>query len=155
MQPTFPDDLDVVGNADSYSNDPIPFPQSIHFHPHYDESASGGSSAIQSLASTSTLDSKLELLPVEGAARRGVLQESYFPSWKNDSGPIDESPEEMAKKDPLATQVWRLYSKAKSQLPNAERMENLTWRMMSMNLRRLELERERTRGLVPPPTRHF
>lgn len=152
MQPTFPDDLDVAANADSH---PISFPHNIQFHPHYDESTSRASSAIQSLTSASTLDSKLELLPVEGAARHGVLQESYFPSWKNDSEPIDESPEEMAKKDPLATQVWRLYSKAKSQLPNAERMENLTWRMMSMNLRRLELERERTRGCVPPPTRRF
>lgn len=48
----------------------------------------------------------------------------------------EESPEDMQKKDPLATQVWRLYSKQKNVLPNAERMENLTWRMMSMTLRK-------------------
>jgi GATA-binding protein len=42
----------------------------------------------------------------------------------------------MQKKDPLATQVWKLYSKQKGTLPNAERMENLTWRMMALTLRR-------------------
>lgn len=49
-----------------------------------------------------------------------------------------ESPEEMQKKDPLGTQIWKLYSRTKSQLPNQERMENLTWRMMAMHLKRRE-----------------
>lgn len=49
----------------------------------------------------------------------------------------------MQKKDPLATQIWKLYSKAKTQLPNAERMENLTWRMMAMSMKkRAEQQRE-------------
>lgn len=39
------------------------------------------------------------------------------------------------------TQIWKLYHKTKGQLPNAERLENLSWRMMSMNLRRKEMER--------------
>lgn len=61
----------------------------------------------------------------------------------------EEDVTEMAKEDPLGTQIWRLYSKNRAQLPNAERMENLTWRMMSMNLRRRkELERK---GLVLQP----
>ncbi|KAI1941106.1 Sodium- and chloride-dependent GABA transporter 1 [Ophidiomyces ophidiicola] len=42
----------------------------------------------------------------------------------------------MQKQDPLATQIWKLYSRTKSQLPNQERMENLTWRMMAVSLRR-------------------
>ncbi|EPQ26383.1 uncharacterized protein PFL1_06031 [Pseudozyma flocculosa PF-1] len=45
-------------------------------------------------------------------------------------------PEEMSKKDPLATQVWRMYAKQRSQLPNGARMENITWRMMAMTLRK-------------------
>lgn len=109
----------------------------------YDQSTS--SSAVQSLTSASTLDTKLDLSPREGAFRSGVLQNTYFPTWQDDD--ID-TPEEMQRKDPLATQVWKLYSKAKSQLPNAERMENLTWRMMAMNLKRMELER---RGYANPP----
>lgn len=51
----------------------------------------------------------------------------------------------MQKRDPLGTQIWRLYSKTKSQLPNQERLENLTWRMMAMNLRK---EREQARYAV-------
>ncbi|OZJ04667.1 hypothetical protein BZG36_02887 [Bifiguratus adelaidae] len=38
-------------------------------------------------------------------------------------------------KDPLAAQVWRLYTKAKDTLPNGARLENLTWRMMAMTLK--------------------
>ncbi|PWN48696.1 hypothetical protein IE53DRAFT_370381 [Violaceomyces palustris] len=51
-------------------------------------------------------------------------------------------PEEMSKKDPLATQVWRMYAKQRSQLPNGARMENITWRMMAMTLRK-KREQER------------
>ncbi len=85
-----------------------------------------------------SLDTKLEFSPRDDAVRSSVLRDSYFP----DVGDDDETLEEMQKKDPLATQVWKLYSKAKTQLPNAERMENLTWRMMAMNLRKMELERK-------------
>jgi hypothetical protein len=42
----------------------------------------------------------------------------------------------LSKEDPLATQVWRLYARTKATLPHAQRMENLTWRMMAMALRR-------------------
>lgn len=51
---------------------------------------------------------------------------------KSSSG--DDDDEKNKAKDPLATQVWRLYTKAKDTLPNASRMENLTWRMMAMTL---------------------
>ena len=34
----------------------------------------------------------------------------------------------------------QLYSRTKSQLPNKERMDNLSWRMMSMNLRQQQLQ---------------
>src|SRR5258708_5550491 len=62
-----------------------------------------------------------------------------FPDWKDDTSAESlESPEEMQKNDPLGTQIWKLYSRTKSRLPNQERMENLTWRMMAMNLRRRE-----------------
>lgn len=115
---------------------------------HFDFS-SGASSSIQSLSSSAgALDDKLDLSPSEAAARRGMLQESFFPSYRDDAAAADlASPEEMQKKDPLATQIWRLYSRNKSQLPNAERLENLTWRMMSMKMGKQRLERE---GCVRP-----
>lgn len=72
-----------------------------------------------------------------------LLSDSLFPPKKpkspnameydNDSD-SESSDNGSSKKDPLATQVWRLYTKAKDTLPNASRMENLTWRMMAMTL---------------------
>ncbi|KAK2626461.1 hypothetical protein QTJ16_003636 [Diplocarpon rosae] len=71
------------------------------------------------------------------SARQDLLRESFFPTWRDDAVDTSlDSPDEMQRKDPLATQIWRLYSKTKKALPNSERMENLTWRMMAMNLRR-------------------
>ncbi|EXJ80302.1 hypothetical protein A1O1_08444 [Capronia coronata CBS 617.96] len=68
-----------------------------------------------------------------------LLRDDVFPEWKTEAHSTDvESPEELQKKDPLGTQIWKLYSRTKSRLPNQERMENLTWRMMAMNLRRRE-----------------
>jgi GATA-binding protein len=77
-------------------------------------------------------------------AHQELLREAIFPNWKDaaSSSGIDH-PDEMQKKDPLATQIWKLYSKTKAQLPNQERMENLTWRMMAMNLKRKEREQAR------------
>ncbi|KAF8864692.1 hypothetical protein BDZ45DRAFT_19746 [Acephala macrosclerotiorum] len=75
------------------------------------------------------------------SARKELLRETIFPTWKDDAaGEELDSPDEMQRKDPLATQIWRLYSKTKKQLPNQERMENLTWRMMAMSLRKRKQE---------------
>lgn len=49
---------------------------------------------------------------------------------------IDDEAERLAKEDPLATQVWKMYARAKASLPHAQRMENLTWRMMAMALKK-------------------
>jgi GATA-binding protein, other eukaryote len=48
----------------------------------------------------------------------------------------DTSPEQLAKEDPLATQVWKMYARTKVTLPHAQRMENLTWRMMALALKK-------------------
>ncbi|KAG8737799.1 hypothetical protein FRC10_007785 [Ceratobasidium sp. 414] len=45
--------------------------------------------------------------------------------------------------DPLATQVWRMYHKTKATLPHAHRMENLTWRMMAMALKKKRNEADK------------
>ncbi|WWC61770.1 uncharacterized protein I303_104355 [Kwoniella dejecticola CBS 10117] len=85
------------------------------------------------------------------------------------------SPEQMAQKDPLATQVWKAYARAREVLPNGQRMENLTWRMMHLTLKKKEAEEaaarekaekeeqerlvreyiaeaEESRDALPPPT---
>ncbi|KAF2190459.1 hypothetical protein K469DRAFT_559070 [Zopfia rhizophila CBS 207.26] len=128
--------------------DPQPFatsspPKHVRFPPVPFDSSSGSSSTGQSLTSASTLSSKLDLTPSEAAARKGMLEDSIFPTLRNDAGDANiGNLEEMQKNDPLATQIWKLYSKAKTQLPNAERMENLTWRMMAMSMKRADLDRK-------------
>ncbi|KAF2447140.1 hypothetical protein P171DRAFT_356135 [Karstenula rhodostoma CBS 690.94] len=93
------------------------------------------------------LEASLQLSPRAAAARQGVLADPIFPALKNDAHSAHmESPEEMQRNDPLGTQIWKLYSKTRTQLPNAERMENLTWRMMAMSMRRAERERNRGYG---------
>lgn len=72
------------------------------------------------------------------------MRDSVFPHWRHGTaqGGLDDT-EELQKQDPLATQIWKMYTRTKSQLPNQERMENLTWRMMAMSLRRKQ-EQEKT-----------
>ena len=87
---------------------------------------------------------KLDISPQNKQTRKDVLREAFFSQWRDDASNSDLcNPDEMQKKDPLGTQIWKLYSKTKTQLPNQERMENLTWRMMAMNLKRKEREQAR------------
>lgn len=108
-------------------------------------SAIDGSSSSSSITAQSTTEAKLELSPQDSIARKELLREAFFPDWKDDASSSAglEDPDEMQKKDPLATQIWKLYSKTKTQLPNQERMENLTWRMMAMSLKRKKREQHR------------
>ncbi|GMF81275.1 unnamed protein product [Aspergillus oryzae] len=93
------------------------------------------------------------LSPADSQAHDGLLQDSLFPEWGSGAPrPGIDSPDEMQRQDPLATQIWKLYSRTKAQLPNQERMENLTWRMMAMSLKRKERERaqQSIRGSAGP-----
>ncbi|KII92376.1 hypothetical protein PLICRDRAFT_172475 [Plicaturopsis crispa FD-325 SS-3] len=54
----------------------------------------------------------------------------------------DVDPEQLAKDDPLATQVWKMYARTKATLPHAQRMENLTWRMMALALKKKKEDEE-------------
>jgi GATA-binding protein len=108
------------------------------------QTAASTTSKTTTKSQVSLAGSKLDLSLEDSVARSELLRESVFPGWKDDaSGGDIGSPDEMQKKDPLATQIWKLYSKTKTQLPNQERMENLTWRMMAMSLRRREREQTR------------
>lgn len=119
---------------------------------HSDDSSSTSARAQGSSITSPAQDlgvDHLDLSAPEAIARNEVLRDAMFPDWKDDaSADALESPEEMQKKDPLGTQIWKLYSRTKTRLPNQERMENLTWRMMAMNLRR----REQMEAYVFPST---
>lgn len=140
-------------DAPSVSDDSMAFPSSprhVRLPDTRYDTTSGSSSAIASLTSTSTLDTlptRLDLSPTERDARKGLLREPFFEYWKDDAARVEpeETPEEMQKKDPLGAQIWRLYAKTKGQLPNAERLENLSWRMMAMKLKN-QREAERRQG---------
>ncbi|KAL1748692.1 transcription factor ScGATA-6 [Schizophyllum fasciatum] len=58
----------------------------------------------------------------------------------------EPDPATMAKEDPLATQVWKMYARQKATLPQAQRMENLTWRMMALTLKKKKEEEEAGRS---------
>ncbi|ORZ00817.1 hypothetical protein BCR43DRAFT_469117 [Syncephalastrum racemosum] len=75
-----------------------------------------------------------------------LLSDTLFPDGSSATSSDSGEPGE---KDPLASRVWRLYTKAKDNLPNGARMENLTWRMMAMTLKKKEkdqLEKDRDDG---------
>lgn len=55
---------------------------------------------------------------------------------------IGPGPEQLAKDDPLATQVWKMYARTKATLPHAQRMENITWRMMALALKKRKEDEE-------------
>lgn len=89
-------------------------------------------------------DGKLEPSAGNNISRGEFLREAVFSDWKDGASPESvDNTEEMQKKDPLATQIWKMYSRTKSQLPNQQRMENLTWRMMHVSLRKEREEKEK------------
>ncbi|KAI5804914.1 major nitrogen regulator element [Geopyxis carbonaria] len=123
-------------------------------------------SGISTLLSRDSGDitANLDLSKAQKYARRELLSGSFDPLGGPPPAP-EESPEDMQKKDPLATQVWKLYSKQKGTLPNAERMENLTWRMMALTMRKeraakasqkkLENRSDITQSLPPSHMKQF
>ncbi|UNI24329.1 Sodium- and chloride-dependent GABA transporter 1 [Purpureocillium takamizusanense] len=74
------------------------------------------------------------------SANDNLLGTPLFPTLQSDS---PQSVDEMQDDDPLATQVWKFFKSTKQQLPNQQRMENLTWRMMALSMRKKkQLEEE-------------
>ncbi|KAI0693997.1 hypothetical protein C8T65DRAFT_833556 [Cerioporus squamosus] len=106
--------------------------------------------AISDLFSDSLFPSRAT--PLEGSGPQSFASPklSGSPDLKSvDLTGADADPEMMAKEDPLATQVWKMYARQKATLPHAQRMENLTWRMMALALKKKKedegKERERAR----------
>ena len=66
---------------------------------------------------------------------------SPSPSSFDHSSIFDDEPAgPSSQEDPIAAQAWRLINKAKATMPNGARMENLTWRLMSMTLKKRRAE---------------
>jgi hypothetical protein len=88
------------------------------------------------------LGSSLDISPQDTSTRSRLLQDSVFPTLKDDAANLD-SLEQLQAQDPLGTQIWKLFSNKKAQIPNSDRFQNLTWRMMHMNLKKLEAQKHR------------
>lgn len=65
-----------------------------------------------------------------------LLGNPLFPQFEEGDQAPPSTIEQMQEQDPLAAQVWKFFTKTKQQLPNAQRMENLTWRMMALSMRK-------------------
>ena len=65
-------------------------------------------------------------LDIPAHKSRLILEASTLPFDIGD----DAQPSKDSKDDPIAAQVWKMYSKQRKELPNGARMENLTWRMV-------------------------
>ena len=141
-------DIDDVTNfpantLSSSSSTILSTPQSFR-PPRFTEAQSSHNPTTPASPVYKQLRDTVDISPENKKTRKNLLRESFFSDWKDDAASADlGDPDEMQKKDPLGTQIWKLYSKTKSQLPNQERMENLTWRMMAMNLKRKEREQAR------------
>lgn len=104
--------------------------------------APGGSSGAATRDASLTLEEKDyedALKAIEAGGPGGASARTRRGSCGAEEGPDgveNGDPDELAKNDPLATQVWKMYAKQKTQLANGARMENLTWRMMAMTLRK-------------------
>ncbi|GAA5919508.1 hypothetical protein JCM1841_002242 [Sporobolomyces salmonicolor] len=111
------------------------------------KSSPTASSSAASPASSAALPPAVSaLLPSSNVdpSNKGSPADSVSPAG---STIIDEeSAELLSKKDPIAAQVWRMFHKAKNTMPNGARMENLTWRLMSMTLRKRREESATSAG---------
>lgn len=87
---------------------------------------------------------KLDLSFGQSQTRRELLPEAIFPGLRDDATGADwDHPDEMQKNDPLGTHMWKIVSKVKTQIANHERMENMTWRLMAMSLKKKGEEQAR------------
>ncbi|KAF5577128.1 nitrogen regulatory area [Fusarium pseudocircinatum] len=67
---------------------------------------------------------------------------SEFPSFRNGMMSIIQDPKELLQPDSFPTQVWNSFSTMKQGSPNQERLKNLAWCMMHINLRKQKEQEE-------------
>ncbi|KAI9903581.1 hypothetical protein N3K66_000110 [Trichothecium roseum] len=77
---------------------------------------------------------------VSPAAQTKVLGSTLFSGLENAEDGVPRSLEEMQDTDPLLMQIWKFFSKTKQSLPHQERLENLSWRMMPLKMRKQKQE---------------
>ncbi|KAF8070175.1 hypothetical protein FPV67DRAFT_1486538 [Lyophyllum atratum] len=136
----------AYGTLNKETSTPLPGYKASHNRSPYERSPV--SSKSPSLDSKSTLFSDIFSEELFGPNRHSISPQatSPFTSPRIPGSPdlqsveIPPDPGQLAKEDPLATQVWKMYARTKATLPHAQRMENLTWRMMALALKKKKEE---------------
>lgn len=93
-----------------------------------EQPSSAGGPAMHSSASTSTgVSGSGETNAGNDVPRKSFMGRRGSGAGLPTPGEVDEvelmDPEAMSKKDPLATQIWRMYARQKNELANSARME--------------------------------
>ncbi|KAJ4132913.1 Sodium- and chloride-dependent GABA transporter 1 [Fusarium falciforme] len=94
-------------------------------------------------ASASFKEHNADMSRTYSVARGGLTGSALFPFLQNGLTESDQGIYKMQQDDPLATQVWKFFARTKQQLPSQHRMENLTWRMMALSMRKHQQEQQR------------
>ncbi|KAF4997673.1 hypothetical protein FGRMN_3705 [Fusarium graminum] len=92
--------------------------------------------------SASFKEHKTDMAGTYSLARQGLGGTALFPFLQNGLADSDRNVDRMQQDDPLATQVWKFFARTKQQLPSQHRMENLTWRMMALGMRKHKEEQQ-------------
>lgn len=149
-------------SSPNFSEQPFPPLSSIAIPPHLVPDTLGSSSSSSALGDAPSTGSPLssrkypdlftdDLFP----GRKASLNNGRYPSPITSGSPDlkaaelaaeDVDPERLAREDPLATQVWKMYARTKANLPHGQRMENLTWRMMALALKKQKEDEDRVRA---------
>ncbi|KAK7426833.1 Sodium- and chloride-dependent GABA transporter 1 [Neonectria magnoliae] len=111
-----------------------------HMHPVHQRTARAGAPSAR--ARDIFNDLSVDTSKTCSAANESLLGSPLFPSLMDDTSHADHSVDRMQQDDPLATQVWKFFTKTKLQLPNQHRMENLTWRMMALSMRKQKHQKQ-------------
>ena len=102
--------------------------------------ASPAHSKASSDLRSSLQELKLDISSTYDNAQDKLLQFEDFLSAKPPMDSTLSDFKQMQREDPLALQVWKFYARTRQLLPDQQRMENLTWRMMHGTLLRHRLE---------------
>lgn len=118
--------------------------------------------SVKSPGMDNQMTPKLDMRTMMSPNQRGLALDTHVPMSafghaSNDAsfspgmgvGGEDDESSRLSREDPLATQVWKMYARTRASLPHAQRMENLTWRMMAMALRKHREASASASGMAP------
>ncbi|KAG5356223.1 Nitrogen catabolic enzyme regulatory protein [Yarrowia sp. B02] len=132
-----PMDLDI---GHDYIGSGGPFASHMDYQPANNHFVSSSSSNTSSLFTNTT---SVESMSSFGGGFSTSKTDGF--GAMNPSAPVQGAKRIALSSDPatdlaMVTNMWKMYSKAKYQLPNQERIANLTWRMMALDLKNCALQ---------------